>query len=41
MYLVDEIPVPVAHLGEAPVPQDAGVVDHDVDAAERVNASLD
>jgi hypothetical protein len=37
----DEIPVGIGHLREAGVAQDAGVVDDDIDAPERINGGLD
>ena len=39
--LINQIPVVFGHLVEAFVPQDAGIVDDDVDAAEIVHRGLD
>ena len=39
--LVDEVPVGLRHLRERDVAEDAGVVDDDVDLAERVDRGLD
>jgi hypothetical protein len=41
VHAVDEVPVLLAHLLEAGVAQDAGVVDDDVDALPRVERTLD
>ena len=41
MDLVDEVPVLLRHLRERDIAEDAGVVDDDVDAAERVDRGLD
>ena len=40
MHLVDQVPVGVLHLVEGLVTQDAGIVDHHVDAAEGVQRVL-
>jgi hypothetical protein len=39
--LVDQVPVGLRHLLERDVAQDPGVVDQDVDLAERVDRGLD
>jgi hypothetical protein len=39
--VVDEIPVRLLHVLEADISQNAGIVDEDIDATERVDGRLD
>ena len=41
VHLDDRVPLLLGHVGEHPVPQDAGVVDHDVQVAERLDRGVD
>ena len=41
MDFEDQIPVGILHVLEADVPENAGIVNEDIDAAEVVNGSLD
>lgn len=41
MHTEDEIPILVLHVLEADIPQDPGIVDKDVDAAEALDGGLD
>ena len=39
--LHDQVPVVVLHVLEADIPEDAGVVDQDIDSAKRLDGSID
>jgi hypothetical protein len=41
MHIDDQIPILVLHVPEADIPQDAGIVDQNVNASEGLNGSLD
>lgn len=41
MDSVDQVPVGLLHVLEADIPQDAGIVDEDINAAKGINGRLD
>ena len=41
VHLHDQVPVLVLHVLESDIAENAGIVDEDIDAAERINGSLD
>jgi hypothetical protein len=41
MHCVDQIPVLIRHVLKADITKNASIVDEDIDAAERVDSSLD